>query len=244
VGIAQVRIALSQAQLVYDVGLRAPAFDLATNAVKTVQELHKVFADRFKVTPADLSVSNGVRLSEWATRLQMFNGRWLVEFLFDGYQTICNLLAHDADLQLALECIRLGEQVARTVLTSSETGTTLGRLSAWYWCDGGPAVVRPYLSHFAPANLGIVPGFEGAQQALFNIAGSIANTQERWSTRLLIEPSSVEHGHLFIQIEGRYEEGDKYGTLDDKIAHFTKVSQAVLKQADLEVGDVKFEGDR
>jgi hypothetical protein len=237
-----VRIALSQAQLVYDVGLDGPAIDIATNAVGMVQTLHSTFAGRFGLTLADLYVSNAVRLSEWATRLLLFNGRWTVEFRLDGYRTICNLLSSDADVQLAVECIRLAETAARTVFTSSDTHVAVARLSAWCWCDGGAAAVRSHLCRFAPANLAIASGFQGSEQVLFNIAGSLATAEERWSTRLLIEPSSVAQGHLFVQFEGRYEKGGKYDTLDEKIEHFTRMSQAVLKQAELEFGDVNQEG--
>jgi hypothetical protein len=228
------RIVFAQAQLVYEVRLSGPEFDIATSPVRTVQTLHDVFAEGFKVTPADLYVSNAVRLSEWATQLHLFNANWLVEYRFDRYQATCNRLFSDADMQLAVECVRRTEQAARALFTSSDTQVTVGRLSAWYRCDGGVAAAKSYLSRFAPANIGIAAGFEGAQEALFNIACSLSTAEERWSTRLLIEPSSVDYGHLFIQIEGRYEKGGKYGTLDEKIAHFTRLSQAVLKQADLE----------
>lgn len=237
------KLALSRAQLVYDVALNAPAFDIAApNAGRTLQTIYGAFSGRFKISLADVSVSNAVRLSDWAIRLLVFGGRISVEFRFDGCRVTCNLLSTAHDIQRAVECIHLAEHAARTLFTSSEIQATVSKVSAWFWCDGGAAAVPPHLAAYAPAKVGIVPGFQDAQQVLFNVAGGFGNPEERWLFKLLIEPSAVDYGHLFVQMEGHYAEGGKYNTFDEKSAHFSRMYTASLNEFKFEVGDIMNEG--
>jgi hypothetical protein len=228
------KVSLSHGQLIYEAGLRTPAFDLAISAVPAVKALHAAFSGRFNVTPADIHVGNAARLSEWLTRLSLFNGNWTVDFRFSGYQVTCNLLTTEADVRLAVECIGLTEEVARTIIPSIALQYTLARLSVWYRCDGGSNAVLQHMSQFTPTTLGIGPGFEGAQEVCFNIAGEVANSEERWSTRFLIEPSRVPNADLFYQIENKYLDGGKYNTLEERKNHFRQISKALSKQAALE----------
>jgi len=237
------KLALSRAQLIYDLALNAPAFDIATpNAARTVQAIYGAFSERFPISLADMSVINAVRLSEFTTRLQVFGGKISVEFRFDGCRVTCNLLSTPDDMQRAAECSELAEHVARSLFTSSEIQTTMNKVSAWFRCDGGSAAVLPHLAAYAPARLGIVPGFQGAQQVLFNVTGSFENPEEGWFFKLPIEPSAVNYGDLFIQVEGRYAGDGKYRKFDEKRAHFSRVYKAALNEFDLEVGDMVSEG--
>src|SRR5690348_3816395 len=94
-GVPGMKVERSQAQLVYEVGLKMPAFELATNGVPVVKTIHAAFSGRFNVTPADMHVASATRLSDWVARLSLFNGQWSVEYRFSGYLVTCNLLTTD-----------------------------------------------------------------------------------------------------------------------------------------------------
>ena len=226
----------SRAQLSYDVELLVPMFGLASTTVQNIEILYSTFSKRFPVTLANIQVGTGTTINEYVIKLTLFNGLGTIEARLDSYHAHFNNLISDQDVEVAVECLSLLESAASSLLKSAVRTRTKAVLASWYSCEGGIDAVRANFSRHSPKDIGIEVGFEAASEIQFSINGSVGNPEELWSMIFIIEPSTIENvGHLFSRFEGRYLQGGKYNTLDERRTHFNQLHHALLKASGFEL---------
>jgi len=230
----------SRGQLSYEVELPAPVFGLASTTVQNIETLYSTFSKRFSLTLANIQVTTGTTVGEYVIRLMLFNGLGTIEIRLDSYRAHLNNLMNDKDVEVAIESLSLLESAASSLLKGTVPTLTKATLASWYLCEGGTEAVRANFLLHSPRDIGIEIGFEAASEVQFAINGSIGNPNELWSMIFNIEPSTFESfGHLFARFEGRYLQGSKYNTLNERRMHFIHLHHALLKASgfDLELNE-------
>jgi hypothetical protein len=225
------KLKLNRARIAYEGKLKTPNFGLAENSAASVKRIHEKFAEAFPISASNLHLKTGTSLGEYALGLTLFSGAGLIEFKFDSYGATFDNLSDQQDIGIILECIRLLEAV-QSDMTEGGTSYVSAAISAWYVCDEGAEAVSKKLNTFKPSSLPIEAGYAGASAVSFVVNGSLSNTDERWVHSFSLEPSvNLQLGDLYMNLNGRYGEGGRYTSLDERYAHTDHIGTSILNAA-------------
>jgi hypothetical protein len=218
---------LSRAQVVYQVALKVPLFDLPARTPESARAIYEVMSPRLPLRPSDIQVAPANNYGEFALSLSLFGGLGILEFRIDGYKAQFEGIRSQTDLQLVVDCIGDTELIANQILSSAETAKTEVSVAAWMKVEGGVERVHTILNQHS--NLRLQSNV--TRPADMILGGTLREGDERWGAKFLFEPSiNKEVDHLFVKLDVTYWPESPYPTVDSRKTHIDSLLESLFRQ--------------
>ncbi len=218
---------LTRAQVVYQVALKQPFFDLPGRTPESAKVIYDVISPRLPLRPSDIQVAAANNYGEYAISLSLFGGVGTIEFRIDGYRAQFDGVRSNSDLQLIVDCIGDMEKMAGQILTNAEVAGTDVSIAAWMRVEGGIEKVHSVLNQHSRLEL----GSNVTRPANMILGGRLKEGDERWGARFLFEPSlNKEVDHLFVRLDVTYWPDSPYSTVEARRDHIDSVLESLFRE--------------